>query len=161
MTVIADNSPLSALAEIGLLNVLYELFGIVTVPETVARESTHPHAPEALRSFMQNPPSWIHIVPDPMLLPETAALDPGESAAISLAWNSLPSVLLIVDDLPARHLSAVLGIHHTGTAGLLLTAAQRGLVDFELSMTKLQATRFRLATRIVDELRIKLRGSKP
>lgn len=160
MTVIADNSPLSALAEIGLHNVLHELFGIVTVPETVASESTHLRAPEALRSFMQKPPAWIHKVPDPTLLPETIALDPGESAAISLAWNCLPDVLLIVDDLAARHLSAALGIRHTGTAGLLLTAAQRGLVDFELAITKLQATRFRLASRIVDELRIKLRDHK-
>jgi predicted nucleic acid-binding protein len=99
-------------------------------------------------------------VPDPALLPETAALDPGESAAISLAWNKLPDVLLIVDDLAARQLSAALGIQHTGTAGLLLTAALRGLVDFELAMSSLQATRFRLATRIVDELRIKLRDHK-
>ena len=98
---------------------------------------------------------------DPILLPETAALDPGESAAISLAWIRLPDVLLIVDDLPARHLSAALGIRHTGTAGLLLVAAQRGLIDFESSMAMLQATRLRLATRIVEELRIKLREPKP
>jgi predicted nucleic acid-binding protein len=153
MTIITDNSPLSALAEIGHLEVLRELFGIVIVPETVARESTHPRAPMLLRSFMQNPPSWIQIVADPILLPETAALDPDESAAISLAWIRLPDVLLIVDDLPARHLSAALGIKHIGTAGLLLNAAQRGLIDFELSMAKLQATRFRLGSRIVDELR--------
>ena len=161
MTAITDNSPLSALAEIGHLGVLRELFGMVIVPETVARESKHPRAPVPLRSFMLNPPSWLQIVADPMLLPETATLDPGESAAISLAWIRLPDVLLIVDDLPARHLSAALGIRHIGTAGLLLLAAQRGLIDFESSMAKLQATRFRLATRIVEELRIKLRTQKP
>ena len=158
MMVVADNSPLSALAEIGHLEVLRELFGMVIVPETVALESMHPRAPVPLRSFMENPPSWMQIVADPILLPETSALDPGESAAISLAWIRLPDVLLIVDDLPARHLSAALGIKHIGTAGLLLNAAQRGLIEFEASMAKLQATRFRLGSRIVDELRIKLRG---
>ncbi len=158
MTVVSDNSPLSALAETGQHHLLQSLYGQIIVPQAVVRESLHLRAPAALRTFMMNPPSWLQIVPDPPLLPETAALDPGESAAISLAWRCRDDVLLIVDDLAARHLCVALGIKHAGTAGVLLNAALRGLVDFETAITKLQATRFRLTNKVVEELRSVLHG---
>jgi predicted nucleic acid-binding protein len=158
MTVISDNSPLSALAETGLLNLLQALYGQIIVPQTVLRESLHPGAPPALRAFTSHPPTWVQIVPDHPLLPETTSLDAGEAAAISLAWLSRANVLLIVDDLAARHLCTALGIQHAGTAGVLLSAALRGLVDFDTAINKLQSTRFRLSNKVVEELRSRLRG---
>ncbi len=160
MTVISDNSPLSALAEMGQIDLLHALYGQVTVPDAVLRESLHSGAPEPLRSFMLNPPPWIQFVPDPPLLPETAALDPGEAAAISLAWGCRADALLIVDDLAARHLCVALGIQHAGTAGLLLNAALRGLVNFDVAIARLQDTRFRLSNKVVEELRSRLRSNQ-
>ena len=87
MTVIADTSPLSALAETGALEILPALYGTVIVPEIVKRECLHPHAPVDLTSWFAACP-WLQVVPDPQpLLPEVASLDPGEAAAITLAWR--------------------------------------------------------------------------
>ena len=153
MTVISDNSPLSVLAEIGLLDVLGQLYGAVMIPMTVHREASHPKAPEALRRWMAEPPAWLNIVPDPMLLPETASLDAGEAAAISLAWQHRQSVLVIVDDKAARKLCEALALQYTGAAGVLAAAARLGLIDFEAALQSLQATSFRLGTSVVEDLR--------
>lgn len=62
--------------------------------------------------------------------------------------------------LSARQLCVALGIQHSGTAGLLLNAALRGLVDFDVAIAKLQGTRFRLANKVVEELRSRLRADQ-
>lgn len=86
MIVIADNSPLSALAEIGQLEILKRLYGRIVIPESVAREAIHPNAPEALRDWIASQPAWLDQVPDPTdILPETYSLGAGEASAISLA----------------------------------------------------------------------------
>jgi len=48
MIIISDASPLSALAEIGELELLHQLYGQIVVPETVRQECCHPHSPGAL-----------------------------------------------------------------------------------------------------------------
>ena len=48
MIIISDTSPLSALAEIGELELLRRLYGKVVIPDAVRREATHPHAPTRL-----------------------------------------------------------------------------------------------------------------
>lgn len=158
MIIISDTSPLSALAEIGELELLPRLYGQVFIPESVRREAGHPHAPGGLASQLNNAGAWLTVTPDPVpLLPETGALDPGEAAAISLAWQHRPHVLLIVDDKEGRKLCDALGLPKTGTAGLLLAAARAGFVDFETVLQRLQATSFRLHPKVVGELRERLR----
>jgi predicted nucleic acid-binding protein len=156
MLLISDNSPLSALAEIGLLDLIPQLYGSASIPMSVYEEARHSGAPEALRAWIANPPSWLAIVPDPVLLPETLGLDSGESAAISLAWLHRPNVLLIIDERDARELCKALGLPLTGTVGLLLDAALVGLIDFEQAISKLQATSFRISSKILELLRAKL-----
>ena len=46
--IISDNSALSALAEIGYVDLLPGLFGRITIPEAVQRECSHPGAPALL-----------------------------------------------------------------------------------------------------------------
>lgn len=158
MIIISDASPLSALAEIGELELLHKLYGQIVVPETVRQECCHPHSPGALAPWFTRPDSWFVIVPDPMpLLPETSGVDAGEAAAISLAWQHRQNALLIVDDKDGRKLCDALGLARTGTAGVLLAAARAGLVDFESAVTRLQATSFRLSHAVLTELRSRLR----
>lgn len=156
MIVIAGNSPLSALAEIGMLEVLPALYDTVVVPATVCREAMHERAPEVLRKWMAAPPSWLHVLADPAILPEFAALDAGEAAALSLAWQHRPDALVIVDDRAARRLCEALAIRHTGAAGVLMAAAMAGLVDFDDAMRRLQGTSFHLSPSVVEELRMRL-----
>ena len=156
MIVVADNSPLSALSEIGLIDLLPSLYDGVTIPVSVSHEAMHVGAPASLRAWMSSPPAWLTVVPDPDLLPEVASLDPGEAAAISLAWQSRPEALVIVDDRAARRLCEALAIPCTGIAGLPLVAARAGLVDFEDAMQRLQATTFRLSGSVIEQLRRRL-----
>ena len=162
MIVISDTSPLSALAEIGELELLPRLYGQVIIPEAVRREASHPHAPRSLAIGLANAGNWLFVVPDPVpLLPETLGLDPGEAAAISLAWTARTKVMLIVDDKEGRKLCDALGLPKTGTAGVLLAAARVGLVDFETVVQRLQSTTFRLHPAVVEELRQRLRKPAP
>ncbi len=50
MLVFCDNSCLSALAEMGMLEVLPRIVGPIRIPAAVAAEGRHPGAPEALRN---------------------------------------------------------------------------------------------------------------
>jgi predicted nucleic acid-binding protein len=159
MIVIADNSPLSALAEIGEVELLKRLYGRIVIPESVAIEAAHSRAPVALREWIATRPMWLELVSDPGdLLPETATLGAGEAAAISLAWNHRSSALLILDDLAARRLAVAMGLQITGVGGILVAAARLGFLDFEETLEKLQQTSFRLGDSIVEELRRRWRA---
>jgi predicted nucleic acid-binding protein len=155
--IIFDTSPLSALAEIGELDLILALYDSIVIPATVHRECTHSHTPPHLAVWLTGFAARISIVPDPVpLLAEATELDPGEAAAISLAWLHRDKSLLIIDDNDGRKLCKALGLPVTGTAGLLFAAARRGVVDFEDAFQRLQATSFRLRPAIIDELRQRL-----
>lgn len=161
MIVIADNSPLSALAEIGYIEVLKQLYGRIVITESVAREALHPSAPEALRTWIESQPDWLERVPDPAdILLETSSLGAGEASAISLGWNHRTKSLLILDDRAARRLANAMGLRITGVGGILLAAARLGLLDFEASLERLQRTSFHLGDAIVDDLRKRCQDEK-
>ncbi len=100
MLVIADTSPLSALAEIGHVDVLPALFHEVLIPPQVAAELAHPRAPQAVRELLAALPAWLQIrAPHTLLsIPE---LDSGEVEAISLAVE-LHADLLLIDEKDGR-----------------------------------------------------------
>jgi hypothetical protein len=94
--VISDTSPLSVLAEIGELELLRRLYGQVVIPESVRLECIHPAAPQVLAAMIADSDPLFQVVPDPVLLPETAVVDPGEAAAISLAWHHRSPVMCLL-----------------------------------------------------------------
>lgn len=51
------------------------------------------------------------------------------------------------------------GLAVTGTLGVLLQAARRGLVDVERALTDLQATDFRCSRRVMEEVRRRVKLS--
>lgn len=65
MIAIADASPLCYLVLIGEIELLPRLFSRVFVPEAVIAELLHKDAPEAVRSWVSNLPSWICAEPTP------------------------------------------------------------------------------------------------
>ena len=154
MIIVSDNSALSCLAELGELDLLHRLYGIITITATVHQEARHPRAPDALRRFFDHPPAWLEIVPDVQpFLDETHALDSGEASTITLAWQHRDSSLLIMDEKRGRKVSQALGLITTGAAGLLCDAARVGLIDFEDTFRRLAQTRFHLSPAIVETLR--------
>ena len=126
-TVIADTSPLQYLFQVGLLELLRDLF------ETV-------HVPVAVRDELQVGRSLGFDVPDPAAHPwmsvrpttrapalERFELGPGEHAALSLVLERGEGLVLL-DDAAARRVANELQLSTTGTLGILLLAKERGLI---------------------------------
>ena len=158
MIVISDNSALSALAEVGQLELLPRLFGVVVLPEAVRRECTHPRAPRPLRDWISRPPDWLEIVPDPApFLTETQGLGSGEAAAISVAWINRQSSKLILDERRGRRVAAALGLPKTGVLGIIGEAAERGWLEFDETIERITQTGFHLNETVVEAVRRKLR----
>jgi predicted nucleic acid-binding protein len=106
------------------------------VPAAVAAELASPGAPDAVRAWVGQPPSWVEVLPiaSDALATVTDDLDPGERSAMALA-EMLHADLLLIDEARLRV---------TGTLGVLRAWAELGLVDVpELVLRlRLQATSF-------------------
>lgn len=159
MIVISDTSALSALAEAGLLDLLPRLFGVVVIPEAARRECVHPRAPRHLRDWICPVPDWLEIVADPkVILAETAGLDPGEAAAITLAWENRNSAMLILDEKRGRRVAETLGLPKTGVLGIIGDAADRGWVEFDEAVGRLLRTGFHISEHLIEAIRARLRS---
>lgn len=154
MIVVSDTSPLSALAEIGEINLLHRLFGNISIPATVLAECQHPGAPQTLRTWAASLPEWAIVEPTPPKLhPAVNNLDPGEADAISIAMLSPGPVLLLVDERAGVRVVQDLGLPFTGTLGVLIRGHQLGLIHFETALASLRRTRFRLSPAIIAHAR--------
>jgi predicted nucleic acid-binding protein len=158
MWVLCDNSTLSALAELDLIEVLYRILGPIAIPASVAAESGHQGAPEALKEWIANPPPWLTILPDPAeFLDETLVLGPGEAATITLAWLHRDSSYLVLDEKRGRTIAKSLGLRVTGLLAILTQAAIDGLLNFEDVLARLIATGFRLSPSLIEEARLRVK----
>jgi hypothetical protein len=129
LTVICNTSPLYYLHRIGRLDILWRLYGQITVTDAVVAEL------EAGRACGVEVPdlatmSWVRranptLFADPTMWPD---LGPGECSVLLLGLESAEPVLLILDDLPARRLAAWKRLRVTGTAGVLLRAKRQGIL---------------------------------
>jgi predicted nucleic acid-binding protein len=129
MIVVADTSPLNYFVQIGCESVLPSLYQRVLIPPSVLDELGHPDAPKVVADWLLDLPRWIEVrptagAPDAAL----AVLDPGEREAIQLAQEQRADLLLI-DERRGRLEAKRRGLATTGTLGVLLAAAQKGLID--------------------------------
>jgi predicted nucleic acid-binding protein len=148
--VIADASPLHYLVLIGCSDILPTLFERVFIPAVVRDELVHPETPEIVRTWTENPPSWleVHVAPiidDPALQP----LDDGEKAAITLA---LKADLILMDDRAGVAVARAKGFAATGTLGLLDLGARRQLLKLDEAFARLKTTNFRYSPEIMEAL---------
>jgi predicted nucleic acid-binding protein len=137
--VVADASPLIALARIGRLELCHALFNEVVIPQAVAGEILrHP------RGFEGEPPPWLAIrrVVDRQKVEElNQRLDLGEAEALVLALEL--GVPLLMDESQGRRMAGVLGIDVIGTLGLLLASKRAGLlVRVDAEVARLRAEDF-------------------
>jgi predicted nucleic acid-binding protein len=143
MIAVADTSPLCYLVLIDEVDLLRQLFSQVVVPSAVITELLHEDAPEAVRDWPANLPSWVSVQENPVR--NTAGLEKlqvGEQAAILLA-ESISAELILLDEKSARRIAAQRGMRITGTLGVLGEAALRGLVDLPAAIDRLRRTNFR------------------
>lgn len=125
---ISDTSPLFYLYRLGLLEVLKDLYGTVTVPNAVRKELEIGGEQGEDIPHLENYP-WIEIatVSMPEYLKLISDLGSGESEVLALAMKH-PSPRVILDDKLARRIAAVQGFQITGTAGILLKAKQKRII---------------------------------
>jgi predicted nucleic acid-binding protein len=143
--VIANTSPIQYLFQLGLLNILPELYGEVFVPDGVILE---------LRSGVNrgvslpdlDSLSWLRIrkARSAAVLILAAGLGVGEREVLALALE-IEDPLVILDDSLARRFAQRLSLPLTGTLGLLLKAKQRGRIEsVKPYLDRLESLRFRL-----------------
>lgn len=143
MIVVADTSPLNYLILIEAVDVLKPLYQRVVVPRAVEQELMTSTATGLVRTWMSQSPSWLEVRPDPAYDPTLDFLDPGESAALTLA-QLINADRLLIDDLAGRVEAERRRVAVTGTVGVLADAHLAGLLDFDRTLVRLRATSFRL-----------------
>lgn len=126
--VVSNTTPLIALAWLGLLDLLPQLFGAIYVPDAVRSELFS--NPEKIGSAELSSAAWLKVVSVENTLAVqvlSAELDRGEGEAIVLAYE-LGAGLVLMDERRGRRRAAQGGLAVIGTLGILIEARRRGLV---------------------------------
>lgn len=126
--IVSNTTPLSNVLQLGLLEVLRQIFGNIVIPEAVARELDEGH--DFIGEWRQQSKHFIQVISlerNPLTQQLLMSLHRGEAEAISLAVRE-NARLLLCDDLDARRLALYHGLKVTGTLGILLKAKQSGLL---------------------------------
>ncbi len=126
--VISNNSPLVALWGLDLLSLLQDLYTEVWIPRAVEKEFLR-RKKEVRQQALNNAP-WIKTVDlaDPQSATVYEGLDDGEAEVLALA-NEHKASFVIIDEKKARQEAKRVGLIVKGTAGILLEAKKKGLID--------------------------------
>lgn len=127
--VVCNTGPLIGLARIEMAWLPFRLFPEVVVPEEVRQELLVGASPDRQQLAEALAEAHIHPcqgLPDRLL---RAELDIGEAAVISAALE-LGISAVIIDERKARRVASyVYGLQVKGTAGLLVEAKNRGMIE--------------------------------
>lgn len=141
--VVVDAGPLIHLTQAGALSLL-EDFDIVTVPQTVLEEVNSDEILNALSEIEYVVEEVTHA--DEELSP----LDPGETAAITLARKT--EAILLTDDLAAREIAADLGVEVHGSIGVVLRGYGKGRLSTEEAEVLIQSLQHDSTLYLADPL---------
>ena len=123
--VVMNTTPLIALADIGQLELLHQLYGEILIPGAVMDEIKS----EPAQTLITNA-SWIKKISIGGKERKSlfkARLHSGEIEVILLAEDEKAN-LVIMDDNSAKKTAKYLGLNVTGTLGVLLKAKREGLI---------------------------------
>ena len=152
MFVVADTSPLCYLILIDQIQLLPQLYTRVVIPQAVYQELRVSAAPQPVQDWLANPPDWLEI--HTLTLPNDQALnllDQGEAEAIALT-ESIGADLMLIDEKRGRQTAIMRGLKVIGLLGILVTAANDGLIDFAAAIAHLQTTSFRASPKLIQSL---------
>lgn len=135
--VVADASPLMALAKLNALPLLKRLYGTVIISQTVYEEVvteglTRGYLDAGVLKLFLEQQGWSSIVVKQKEIPkdlQEAKLDPGEKESICLAARS-KGTLLLVDEETAREAAREKGIRVKGTLGILIEAFRKSCFEW-------------------------------
>lgn len=128
--VIVNSTPLIALCNAGLLKILKEVYGQITIPKAVFDEVTA--KPDSACSQIKTNMDWIIVekisdITDRKMY--KAKLHAGEVDVMILAQSEPLADLVIIDDNAAKKTAKYLGLKVTGTLGVLLKAKKVGVIS--------------------------------
>ncbi|QPN70230.1 DUF3368 domain-containing protein [Synechococcus sp. CBW1108] len=150
--VIADASQLIALARVGGLSWLQQLFTVVMVTEVVLAEvltGRYPDTETPIRQALAA--GWLQTVAIASTYPELPDLDEGEASSIRLALSRNGPALLLIDERFGRAVAQELGLSVAGTAAVIGLARQRGLIPSARQVFEaLHASDFRIAPAVIQ-----------
>ncbi|WP_373498301.1 DUF3368 domain-containing protein [Desulfococcus sp.] len=127
--VILNTSPLQYLHQLGLLDVLESLFSRIYVPAEVVEELDGGKLEGVHLPDLQDL-EFIKILPPQPISAIKLARDLGNGeTAVILHGLENPGCLIVLDDLLARRTARSLGVKLTGTAGILITAKRKGVIQ--------------------------------
>lgn len=135
-TIISDTSCFIILSNIGELELLRKVYGVIITTNDIAIE------------FGDTLPNWVEIrkvndISKQQLL--ELQIDKGESSAIALALE-IPESTLILDDIKARKIASKLGLSFTGTIGVIVKAKLKGIIpSIKPILEKIKMTDFRIS----------------
>ena len=140
--IISNTSCLIVLDNIGMLNILRELYGEIFITQQVKEE------------FGKQIPEWIKIneVSDKKYLEVIKNfVDLGEASTIALAVESNDNIV-ILDDMKARKLAHSLNQKITGTVGVIIKARKKNVISsIEKILKKLNEAGFRISENLEKE----------
>jgi predicted nucleic acid-binding protein len=153
VVVVADTSPINYLVLISQIEILPRLYQRILIPPAVLAELAHCLAPEPVRAWAANSPSWLEVMSprSVLILPQ---LDLGEAEAIALATEVQADALLI-DEQAGRKEALRRGLRVAGTLSVLDEADRAGLVPWKNAISALRATSFRLSESVLAEIQKK------
>jgi len=124
---IADTSPLLALARVDGLSLLPQLLSRVLVTDSVWQECiAKPERDDARRISEEAQQAIMERVRDPEIRSALAGLDRGEQTALELALQTHATVLL--DERRGRAVTKAHGLKYIGALGVLLLAKRQRLI---------------------------------
>ncbi len=126
--VVVNATPIVALALVGKVELMQQLYGQVVMPSAVQAEVLA-GGPSGIGSAELRAATWLRAISlqDPRRADLLSDLDRGEAEVIALA-QELNADLVIIDERLARRHARRLGLSLTGTLGVLLKGKQLGLV---------------------------------
>jgi uncharacterized protein len=152
--VVADTSPIIALAGIGRLALLRDIYGQVFIPEGVYGELVRGGRQAGGVDDLKSAP-WIQVRPIRKPAPSALVKDigRGEAEALALA-REIDARFVLMDDRLGRRRAAQFGIKVTGTGGILIAAKRRGLEPrIEPLLDRLDANGIYISRRIRESFR--------
>lgn len=153
--IIADTSPLIALAKINQLQLLPALFKTVRVTQAVVNEclNSKTHDADVIQAALHS--GWLQYVENPVFKHHLSkSLGLGELSSIEYALQLPEQTLLIMDDYLARKQALRCHLTIVGTAALLFMAQRKGLIaSAETSITELNQVGYRISTAVVEQLK--------
>ena len=127
--VLADASPLIALARVGGLPWLRRLYRTIPITKAVRGEATGARElPGAVAISAALKQGWIRVLRQEWSEPPLLQLDTGEASTLRAAIALGAGDLVLLDDLQARREAQRLGIAMIGTAGIVVEARRAGLI---------------------------------